>query len=188
MDHIHLPQLLLGLPSSSYPILTFLYFLTYWVHFDLLNYSWEWGLYWEVFDLPNIISSESWFSLSQQLANINNSSANSIIFAYLMIAMLGYCWAWASTSFVYSVTIIVHLCVQLPYCMQKTLFPWSYSLPLSLPVFILHFSPKTLRLEGRVWCVYSIEDYAPHSILFSSCWSSKAVCINFCLLQQEKLR
>lgn len=93
-----------------------------------------------------------WLSLSQQLTVTNRSSAR----VRLCVHPLSPCWYWSGLSLNRSVQVVITTVnVQLPCCIQKTLFPYIWSPPLAFTVFLsphpqCALSPREYRFPFRV--------------------------------------
>lgn len=127
-----LPQLLLDSPSPFYSnfefsFSSFFFFLkqtNHQVQFVVANYSWEWGY------------AGMWMTNNDNtLKKTNSLPPGTYQMPTTPQLVLGFGLAWACMGLVYSVTITVSLYVQLPYCIQKTLFPWSHLPCLALAIF-----------------------------------------------------
>lgn len=60
-------------------------YLPHHIQFLLLNYFWEWGLFWHVVDLPGILTiKENWVPLSCQASNASSTSASDGILCALL--------------------------------------------------------------------------------------------------------
>lgn len=63
---------------------------------------------------------------------------------------MGFCLAWAFSGHVHAIPVAVGPVVQLPCCVQKTLFPCSNPLPLALTVFLPALSKWLPSLGWRI--------------------------------------
>lgn len=69
------------------------------------------------------------------------------------------------TNPVHVVTTVTSLCVQLPCCVWKTLFPWNQGQPLSLTFFSLSFHNYPWALERGSYSLFLNILFLPTSII-----------------------
>lgn len=64
--------------------------------------------------------------------NNNSSMARDVIVSLILLSMLEFCLAWTCVGILYAAATPRSSYIQLPYCVQKILFPCSHPLPLVL--------------------------------------------------------
>lgn len=120
--HLYPPSQHFPLPSPNISIPRL-----HWVHFVLAFYSWGWGLSWRVIVISGVIL---WINLFFFWPNINQLLIASQLKVELMpttpISWCYYIWL-EFTQILCILSLWVH--VHLPYCVWKTLFPWSHPPP-----------------------------------------------------------
>lgn len=68
-------------------------------------------------------------------------------FCLTLLYLLGFVLAWTCTGLVHAVRTAISSFVQLPWCVQKTLFPCNCSLPMGLTLFL----PQLSKVISEPW-------------------------------------
>lgn len=87
------------------------------------------------------------------LSEVTVSAGGGVSYPLPTPCRLGFCLDWSCTGREHIITIPVRLYIQLPCCIQKILFSWSWPLPLALKNFLpsLRQSPWALVGGGHTY-------------------------------------
>lgn len=92
-----------------------------------------------------------------------------------------FCLDWCCTGREHIITIPVRLYIQLPCCIQKILFSWSWPLPLALKNFLPSLLQSPWALVGGVQMYVPTEGCILHSLLFFAPEPAEGLCVDiFC--------
>lgn len=92
-----------------------------------------------------------------------------------------FCLDWSCTGREHIITIPVRLYIQLPCCIQKILFSWSWPLPLALKNFLPSLLQSPWALVGGVQMYVPTEGCILHSLLLFAPEPAEGLCVDiFC--------